>query len=83
MIIIIIMNMQNKLHAIRFSPHPMTNSQSVPEHQPRKAKLTNSANFKKFPKKTELPVKFEIPDKRGLLTETRQKDSCPPANPHS
>jgi len=36
-------------------------------------------NFVKFPKKTELLEKLEVPDHRGFkLTEkTRKKDSCP------
>jgi len=44
----------------------------------------NVINFTKFPKKTKLLEKFELPAKsRFILMEKRKADSCPLANPHS
>jgi len=73
--------MQTKLYRIQFSHHPMTNLQSDPEQQLQNLELTDFANLSKLP---ELPDKFELPDERGFkLTEVREKDSFPLANPRS
>jgi len=73
----ITMNMQNKLYTIHFSHHLMTDSQSVPEQQSWNIKLVN---FAKFPKKTELQGKFDLPDKRGfeLMETSRAGRFLPP-----
>jgi len=77
----IIMNMQNKLYTIQFSHHLINNSVSVPKQQSQNLEF---ANFAKFLKKTKLPEKLELLEKRRFeLTEKRKKDSCSLANPHS
>jgi len=43
--------MQNKLYTIQFSPHPMINLQPVPEQRSWNPKLTDNANFAKFPER--------------------------------
>jgi len=49
-IIMIIMNMQNKLYRIQFSHHLMTNTQSVPEQRSRNLEIVNFANVTKLQK---------------------------------
>ena len=74
------MNMENKLCTIKLSCHLMTDSQSVPEQQSWNAKLINFPDFSKLLKKTYLPEKFGLPDKRGFkLMKIRrdEKHSCP------
>ena len=56
MMIMIVMNMQNKLCATQFSYPLMTNSQPVPEQQLQNLEITNFVKFRK---------KFNLPDKRG------------------
>jgi len=76
------MNMQNKVYTIQFSHHPMRNSQSVREQQLWNPELADVANFTKLLKKTKLPEKFELPNKRGFkLMEERSRE--PQDNPHS
>jgi len=71
--------MQTKLYTMKFSHHPVANSQPVPEQQLQNPDIADFTNFRKFPKKTELPEKFELPGKRGFqLTATRRTDSYPP-----
>jgi len=63
----------------------MTDSQSVPEQQSWIPELEDFANFAKFPKKTELPEKFELTEKRGFeLTGKKKKKriSAPQVNSH-
>jgi len=64
------MTMQNKLYAIQFFFPPdgvKPKSQSLSSDHG----IPEIMNFEKFPKKTELPEKFELPNKRGFkLTET-------------
>jgi len=66
MMMILIMNMQSKLYTIQFAHCPMTDSQSVPEQRSWNPKLADFANFTEILKKTKLPEKFELPDKRGF-----------------
>jgi len=59
----------------------MTDAQSIPEQQSWNTKLTD---FAKLLKKTELPEKFKLLDKRGFeLMETRESGFVPLAKPHS
>ena len=72
-------NNDNKLCNTQFSHHPMTDSQPVLKQWSRSPEI---ADFMKLLKKTKLPEKFELPDKRQFeLMEMRKKDSCPAANP--
>jgi len=52
--IIIIMNMQNKIHTIQSSHHPTTDLQPVPEQRSRNLEFPN------------FPRKFELLDKKGF-----------------
>jgi len=62
----------------------MTDSQPVPEQRLQNLELSDFMNFTKLPQKNKLLEKFELPDKRGFkLTEVREKDSFPLANPYS
>jgi len=69
-IIMIIMNMQNKLYIIQFSHCLMTDSQPVPKQLSQNPELTNLMNCTK---KTELPEKFELPDKKGFQLMEKEK----------
>jgi len=72
--IMIIMNMQNKLYRIQFSHHLVTNSQSVPQQRSRTPEITNFAKF--------LKKEFELPDKRRFKpTEKRRAESFLPPQP--
>jgi len=74
--------MQNKLHTIQFSHHPMTNLQLVPQQRSGSLELADSVHFTKLPKKTKFPEKFKLPDKRGFeLREMRKKRRIPAARP--
>jgi len=65
------MHMQNKLYRTQFSHNVMTDSQPVPEQQPWNQKIMD---FIKFPEKTIIPDKFELPDKRGFkLMDTKEE----------
>jgi len=61
---IIITNTQNKLYTIKFSHHPMTNLQPVPEQKSQNLEIADFMNFVKIPKKTVNPEKFELPAKK-------------------
>jgi len=87
-LIMIIMNMQNKLYTIQSSHHPKTDSQSVPEQRSWNPKLVVFVDFAKLIKKTKHPEKFKLLDKRGFEDSSprnreRERESCPLANPHS
>jgi len=59
----------------------MTDSQSIPKQQSWNSKLVNSS---KFLKKTKLPEKFELWDKRGFeLPDKREAAFLALANLHS
>jgi len=67
--VLILMNMQNKIHAIQFSHHLMNDSQSVPEQWSQNPKIMNFTKFQK---------KFKLPHQRGSeLTETKRAESFP------
>jgi len=40
------------------------------------------ANLMKFLKKTELPEKFELPDRRGFSLTAKRRSPCTLSNPH-
>jgi len=54
------MNMENILCTIKFSYHPMTDSQQVPKQRPWNPELAGFANFAELPKKTKLLENFEL-----------------------
>jgi len=58
--------MQNKLYAVQFPHHLMTDSQSVPEQQSKNLEIKYFRNLTKFPKKMKLLENFELKDKRGF-----------------
>ena len=60
------MNIQNKLYTVQFSHNPMTDLQSVPKQQSWNPELADFVNFTGLLKKTKLPEKFKLPDKRGF-----------------
>jgi len=68
--------MQNKLYTIQFSHHPMTDSQPVPEQKWRNLELADFVNFMEPPKKTELPERFILTEKRGI-NKGRFLSPCP------
>jgi len=77
----LLMNKQNKLYTKQFYDHPMTDSVSPPAAtaEPRTQIFVN---FTKLLRKTELPERFRLTDKRGFRPmETRKKFLLPSQPP--
>jgi len=69
--------MQNKLYTIQFSHLLMTNSQSAPKQRSWNPELADFANFSKLSKKTKLPQKFKLLDKRGYKLTDKKRAEIP------
>ena len=62
--------MQNKIHIIQGSHHPVPNSQPVPKQQLQNLELTDFVNFVGLSRKANFMEKFELPEKR---TDTKEE----------
>jgi len=78
LLIMLIMNAQNKLSTVQFSHCPTTNSQPVPKQRSQNPELTG---FKNFAEQTEIPKKFELLEKRGFKLTEKEKRFLPLSQP--
>jgi len=79
LLIIIITNIQNKLCTTQFSHYLTADLQPDPGQQLWNPELADLLNFTKSLKKTKLPEKFKLPDKRGFELMGMSKNFLPPS----
>jgi len=74
LIVMIMINMQNKLYIVQFFVSPNDQFAFSPQAAIVQCQNYEFCRFHKLLKKIELPEKFKLPGKRGFkLTETREK----------
>jgi len=71
------MNMQNKLYAIPFSHHLMTDSHIVLEQRSQNLENSKFCEFHETPEKDQTPVKVQTPTQERIQTHRNEKQQIP------